>query len=302
MSQQPSAFVVIHQREPFFRGFTSFLRQTWASRTLLVSLVRKDLLVRYRESALGILWSIVKPVIQLLVYGVVVGLFLGMGRTIPNFGLYMFTGLMMMGLFSESVTNGTTSILRGAPVIKKVPFRRELLPLAAVGGALVNMAFQFVALAIGYLVTRTGPNWSSLGFAVPGLLIVVLFGTAAALLLSALNVYMRDVQFIADVGLMVLFWMTPVVYSWTRVQDSLAGAGLPDWLFDLYMLNPITNGLLAFRQAFWPGSTTPQGEALDYFNSPLDPRLWAMVLAGAVSVWLAQRVFNRLQAGFAAEL
>ncbi len=302
MSTDSNQMLVVHQREPFHRGFGKFLKDTWASRTILLSFIRKELMVRYRESFLGILWALVKPLTQLFIYGVVLGIFLGFGRSIPYFPLYILTGLIIMGIFSESSTQGATSILRGAPLVKKVAFRREMLPIAAVGGSLVNSFYQFLALCIGYVMTRSMPNWGDLAIAVPALLIVVLAATGMGIMLSALNVYLRDVQFILDVGLMVLFWVTPVLYSVNTVKDNLAAEGFPSWVFDVYMLNPLANAVVAFRQAFWPGMQTAQGQKFTYFDGALDPRLWIMVLACAGFVWFAQRLFARLQTGFAAEL
>lgn len=302
MGSDSSQMLVVHQRETFFRGFGSFLTETWASRVILASFVRKELKVRYRESVLGILWALVKPLTQLFIYGVVLGIFLGFGKSIPYFPLYIMTGLIVMSVFAESSSQGATSIIRGAPLVRKVAFRREMLPIAAVGGALINAFYQFLALCVGYLLTRTTPNWGSVAIAIPGLLIVVLFATGMALLLSALNVYLRDVQFILEVGLMVLFWVTPILYSWHTVQENLAEAGFPSWVFDVYMLNPLANAVVAFRQAFWPGIDTATGADFVYFTGALDPRLWAMVIGCAGFVWFAQRVFARLQTGFAAEL
>lgn len=293
---------MVHQREPFARGFGSFVRDAWQSRTILLSFVRKELLIRYRGSALGIVWAMVKPLITFLIYAVVIGVFLGVGDRIPDYGFYMFTGLIIMNLFSESSINGATSIIRGAPLIKKVAFRRELLPLASVGGALVNGFFQFVVLCAAYVVTRQGPNWGELLFAIPAILIVVLFASGMALLLSSLNVFARDTQFVVEVALLVLFWITPVVYGWTTVRDAIAEAGLPSWVFEIYMMNPLANSVIAFREAFWPGITSPEAQPLAYFDSPFAARLWAMVLAGGIFVWISQRLFARMQAGFAAEL
>ncbi len=302
MGPQSSSVVVVHQREPLLRGFGSFIRDCWDSRTILNSFIRKELLVRYRESALGVAWAMAKPLAQLVIYGLVIGVFLGMGDRIPSYGFYMFCGLIIMSIYSESATNGATSILRGAPLIKKVSFRRELLPISAVGGALVNGFFQFLVLCGAYAVTRSGPNWGSLAYAFPALLIVTLFGAGTALLLGALNVYARDVQFILEVGLMLLFWITPVVYPWTTVRTALAERGYPSWLFEVYMANPLANAVIAFRDAFWPGAQTAAGEAISYFDSPFATRLWLMVLAAAAFLWISQRIFARLQAGFAAEL
>jgi ABC-2 type transport system permease protein len=292
-----STVEVVNRREPFWRGFTSALVSVWHSRVLLRSLIRKELSIRYRGSVLGILWTMIKPLVQLGVYGLVLGVFLGFGDQIPDFGFFMFCGLMIFGLFSEAVTLGTTSILWNAPLVKKVALRRELLPLSTTGVAIVNFFFQSVVLVAAFAITGNWPRLQDLPFVVPAVLIVVLLGLAAGMLLGALNVYVRDVQFIVDVGLLLLFWLTPILYGWWTVQETLANKGLPDWTFDLYMANPLAAATVAFQQGAWPG-TPPQ----EYFDSVFAVRLWGTLAVCAVLVWLAQRIFNRLQENFAAEL
>lgn len=287
----------MHRREPFWRGFTSAVRDVWAGRLLLGSLIRKDLTIRYRGSVLGILWTLIKPLVQLSVYGLVLGVFLGFGDTIPDFGFFIFVGLMVFGLFSESVTLGATSILWNAPLVKKVALRRELLPLSTTGVAIVNFCFQVVVLVLAFAVTGSWPQWQDLPFVVPALLIVILLGLAAGMLLGALNVYVRDVQFIVEVGLLLLFWLTPILYGWWTVQDTLAAKGLPDWAFDVYMANPLATAVVAFQQGAWPGKPP-----VEYFDSVWAVRLWGTVAVCAVLVWFSQRIFNRLQENFAAEL
>ena len=292
-----STVEVVHRREPFWRGFSSAVRDVWAARLLLASLIRKDLSIRYRGSVLGILWTLIKPLVQLCVYGLVLGVFLGFGDMIPDFGFYMFVGLMIFGLFSESVTLGTTSVLWNAPLVKKVALRRELLPLSTTGVAIVNFCFQVVVLVLAFAVTGSWPQWQDLPFVVPALRIVILLGLAAGMLLGALNVYVRDVQFIVEVGLLLLFWLTPILYGWWTVQDTLAAKGLPDWAFDVYMANPLATAVVAFQQGAWPGKPP-----VEYFDSVWAVRLWGTVAVCAVLVWFSQRIFNRLQENFAAEL
>jgi ABC-2 type transport system permease protein len=292
-----STVEVVHRREPFWRGFTSAVRDVWAGRLLLGSLIRKDLSIRYRGSVLGILWTLIKPLVQLSVYGLVLGVFLGFGDMIPDFGFFIFVGLMVFGLFSEAVTLGTTSILWNAPLVKKVALRRELLPLSTTGVAIVNFGFQVIVLVLAFAVTGNWPNWQDLPFVVPALLIVILLGMAAGMLLGALNVYVRDVQFIVEVGLLLLFWLTPILYGWWTVQDTLAEKGLSDWTFDVYMANPLATAVVAFQQGAWPGEAP-----VEYFDSVWAVRLWGTVAVCAVLVWLSQRIFNRLQENFAAEL
>jgi len=292
-----STVEVVNRREPFWRGFWSAVADVWRSRLLLRSLIRKELSIRYRGSVLGILWTMIKPLVQLGVYGLVLGVFLGFGAEIPDFGFFMFCGLMIFGLFSEAVVAGTTSVLWNASLVKKVSLRRELLPLSTTGVALVNFFFQGVVLVAAFAVTGHWPRLQDLPFIVPALLIVVLLGLAGGMLLGALNVYVRDVQFIVDVGLLLLFWLTPILYGWWVVRDTLAARGLPDWVFDVYMANPLAAAAVAFQQGAWPG-TPPQ----EYFDSVFAARLWGTVAVCAVLVWLAQRIFNRLQENFAAEL
>jgi ABC-2 type transport system permease protein len=235
--------------------------------------------------------------VQLCVYGLVLGVFLGFGDQIPDFGFFIFAGLMTFSLFSECVTLGTTSILWNAPLVKKVALRRELLPLATTGTAIVNFGFQAVVLVAAFAITGEWPRLADLPFIVPALLIVILLGLACGMLLGALNVYVRDVQFIVEVGLLLLFWLSPILYGWWTVQETFAAKGLPDWAFDLYMANPLATAVVAFQQGAWPG--TPP---LEYFDSVWALRLWGTVAVCLVLVWLAQRIFNRLQENFAAEL
>lgn len=292
-----STVEVVNRREPFWRGFWSAVADVWRSRLLLRSLIRKELSIRYRGSVLGILWTMIKPLVQLGVYGLVLGVFLGFGAEIPDFGFFIFCGLMIFGLFSEAVVAGTTSVLWNASLVKKVSLRRELLPLSTMGVALVNFFFQAVVLVGAFAVTGHWPRPADLPFIVPALLIVILLGLAGGMLLGALNVYVRDVQFIVDVGLLLLFWLTPILYGWWTVQETLAERGLPDWVFDVYMANPLAAAAVSFQQGVWPGDVP-----FEYFDSVFAARLWGTVAVCAVLVWLAQRIFNRLQENFAAEL
>lgn len=276
----------------------SAVRDVWAARLLLLSLIRKELSIRYRGSVLGILWTLIKPLVQLSVYGLVLGVFLGFGDAIPDFGFFMFSGLMLFGLFSEAITLGTTSVLWNAALVKKVALRRELLPLSTTGVAVVNFFFQVVVLVAAFAVTGHSPALDRLPYVIPALLIVILLGLSGALLLGALNVYVRDVQFIVEVGLLLLFWLTPILYGWWTVQDTLAAKGLPSWAFDVYMANPLATAAVAFQQGLWPGLQPDQA----YFDSVWAARLWATVGVCAVLVWVCQRIFNRLQENFAAEL
>ena len=178
----------------------------------------------------------------------------------------------MWTLFTDIVGGATGAIVSNAGLVKKVYFPRELLTFSVVGAALVNAVLQVVVLVGAYVVTRQFPPVSDLYLVPLALLVLVLFSTALGLLLGAMNVYLRDVEYLVEVGLLLWFWMTPIVYDWTKVRQQLVIDHHLEWLFQLYMANPMTNIVLAFQRALWPAGHTPEGSAF-YYDGDLALRL-----------------------------
>lgn len=290
------------ERQPFvstasagsLRGALASLGEIVRHREMLGLLVRRDIRSRYKDSALGLVWSLVRPLVQLLIYYIVIGKFLQAERGIPDFAIYIFTGLIAYGLFAEIVSNGTSSILGNAGIVKKVWLPREVFPLATVGSALFNFGMQFLILIGATIVLGSIPWGVQLAYAVPGLLVLLTWGLALALLLSAINVYLRDIGYLVEVMTLLLMWASPIVYSWEMVR-GIVGQGL---LLELYTNNPITLGVLAFQKAFWAAGA----ESGAAFPADLELRLVVAISLGTVAVFLAQRVFARLQGNFAQEL
>lgn len=269
------------------------LRDVWAFRELLQLLVRRELKVRYKDSTLGFLWSLLRPLALLVVYYVALGKFLGAERAIPDFAIYIFTGLTVWQLFAEIVSGGTGSILGNAGLVKKVYLPREVFPLSVVGSALVNLVVQLAILVVATAALGVFPIGSRWLFLPLALLVVLVWGTALGLLFSALNVFLRDVQYLVEIGLMVMFWTTPVVYSWAQVQQATAGSAL---LQELYLANPAAVAVMGLQRTFWvSGSGSPVPDDLGL-------RMGVMVLVGLVLAWVAHRVFVRLAGNFAQEL
>jgi ABC-2 type transport system permease protein len=286
----------INAPQSFFVGFSATAREIWSYRELLGNLIRKELKIKYKDSVLGFVWSLLMPLVQLGVYWVVIGKFLGAGA-IPTYGVYIFCGLATWTLFSEVLSTATTSVVYNSGLVKKVYFPRELFPLAATGAALVNFGFQLVILVIADIIagSTTGkwPDIKYLPMPVIGLLVLLVFATAFGLLLSAANVYLRDVQHLIGVVLMLWFWVTPIIYNVTRVSTTL-----PSPLFQLYLMNPMASVVFSFQKFFWP-----QGEGTGYeFSGDVYGRLGLLLLVGLVFLWFCQRVFARAQGNFAQEL
>lgn len=274
-------------------GIWSSARDIWAQREMLDLLIRRDLKARYKDSALGFLWSLIKPLTQLVIYYVVMGKFLGAARGIPDFAIYIFTGLTVYSLFSEIISSTTGSIVGNSGLIKKIYLPREIFPLASVGSALFNYLIQFSILIAATLVLGTFTLSPNLLFILPSLFVVIVYGLAFGLLLSAVNVYMRDIQYLVEVGLMVMLWASPIVYSWSMVRDQVGNS----LILDVYTNNPVTLAVLGFQRALWSGGT-------DSANSPenLLLRLVIAGIAGVILVLIFHRVFARLQGNFAQAL
>jgi ABC-2 type transport system permease protein len=283
------------------QGLVARIREVWTYRELLRNLIVKELKVKYKDSALGFFWTLVRPLLYLLVYSVAIGIFLGAGRTIPDFGVYLFTGLLVWTLFTDVVGGATGAIVSNAGLVKKVYFPRELLTFSVVGAALINALLQVVVLIGAYLVTRQFPPVSDLYLVPLAVLVLVLFSTALGLILGAVNVYLRDVEYLVEVGLLLWFWMTPIVYDWTKVRQQLVIDHHAEWLFQLYMANPMTNIVLAFQRALWPAGHTPEGAAF-FYDGDLALRLGVLGLASLVLLWVAMKIFDKAQGNFAQEL
>jgi ABC-2 type transport system permease protein len=281
-------------------GFTQSLRDLWAQRELLNLLVRRELKARYKDSSLGFLWTLIRPIVMLLIYYFAIGKVLGAERSIPQYAIFVFSGLTIWGLFNEIISSGTSSILSNAGLIKKVYLPREIFPIAATGSSLVNFGAQLIVLLAATVVLWQVPLHLGLVYAVAAILVVVTFGTAIGVLLSAVNVYLRDVQYLVEVGMLILFWTSPIVYSFAFVHNAIVNAGIGSWAQDVYLANPITIAVLAFQKAIWIAGADPQAHTL--YPDHLGVWLLAEFVFSLVLFWVAQRIFARLQGNFAQEI
>lgn len=287
--------------EPFSRagrpegtvaGTAHSLRDIWSYRELLGLLVRRELKARYKDSTLGFLWSLLRPVALLVVYYIAIGKFLGAAKAAPDFAIALYAGLTIWQLFADIVGGCTGSIVANAGLVKKIYLPREVFPLSVVGSALFNFMIQLGVLIVATFVVGAPPWGFRLLYAPLAIAIVVLFATAIGFLLGAVNVYLRDVQYLVEIMLMFMMWTAPVVYPFAKARETLGNSlGL-----HLYMSNPLATAVLAFQRAFWVrGSGQVQPHNLGLF-------IGLELLVGVVLLWLFQRVFARLQDNFAQEL
>jgi ABC-2 type transport system permease protein len=265
------------------------------NRFLLRLIVRKELRVRYRGSVLGLFWSYVKPAVQFGVYFLALGVFLRLNDSLEDFAVYLFSGLVVLNFFGEAFGNAARSIVRNAPLVKKIYLPRELFPVATTYVAAIHLLPQVVVLFAGAIVAGWRPSVPALLSALLGFAVVAVVVTGLGLLLSALNVYFRDFENIVDLLLLVVVWLSPVLYPWSFVREAL-GSGL---LLQLYLANPLTVAVQLFQRAFWaPGAQGGAGELIP----DLYTRGAVALVVGLLLLALGQLAFSRLEGRFAQEL
>ncbi|MBV9411153.1 MAG: ABC transporter permease, partial [Acidimicrobiia bacterium] len=304
--QADEALVRINAPQKFFTGFFPAVREIWQFRELLENLVRKELKVKYKESFLGFLWSLARPLFLLMVYWIIFGKFLKAG--IPNFAFYLFSGLVAWDLFGSTLGAATASITGNAGLLKKIYFPREILPLAAIGAGLVHFVLQLVVLfgtLIAFRYDFFGPNLLLLPLAIVAL---VIFMTSVSIFLAAANVYLRDIEHLLEVLLLFWFWMTPIVYPINTALNALSKHTILGInLGQIYMLNPMANVVIGFQRAIYKHVVvvTSGGPVKTLYAAPYTEyvfRLCAVIGVSLFLVWLAQRFFARAQGNFAQEL
>jgi ABC-2 type transport system permease protein len=279
----------------------------WRSRQLLLNMVSTEIRVKYKNSFLGLLWSLLSPAMALTVYAIVFGVALRNGY--PNFVILLFSGLLGWNLFQTSVLTATGVIVNNAGLVKKVSFPREILALASVGSASVFFFFQACVMAIFLVVLHWQPDFGELWLIPVALVPLLVFCSAMAIFLAAVNVYLRDTQHLIEVVVgSAWFWACPIVYSYQYVVHSkLAAHHIPVWI---YFLNPLTPIVLTFQRVLYAKTVVhlnlaghPLAQLLPSWGPMTYVKLDAVVLGvSLLLLYGAMVVFGRLAGNFAEEL
>lgn len=226
------------------------LRELWRYRELVRELVVRDLKLRYKSSALGFLWSLLNPLLLMVVFTVVFTFMLP-NMTVTDFPVFVLCGLLPWNFFATSVTTSVNSVVGHAYLLKKVYFPREVLPISNVLANGVNFALSLVVLLGAVLLSGRPLRWVVLYL--PAIMLVqLLFTLGVAFVLSTLNVYYRDTSVIMDVVMQAWFFVTPVFYpidilpEWT----SLLGHAVPVRRL-IYILNPMASIVATYRSALY---------------------------------------------------
>jgi ABC-type polysaccharide/polyol phosphate export permease len=276
------------------RTIRDHLRDIWAYRELLVQLVRRELKVKYKNSSLGFVWSMLNPAFLLAVYFLV---FKILGNALPLFALWLICGLLVWNFFSTALGGATGSITGNSYLVGKVRFPREILPLSVVGAFLVHFFLQAVVLVGAVAVFGRGVAWTYLPLVPLALITMVVLVSSVAMFLSAINVYARDTQHLQELVILGWFWLTPILYDYGLVSGKLKEWDLPSWL---PLINPVTSIVIVFQRTFYNATAIPERAILPDGSPFWYLRNLAIVFVIALGLFIAAiKVFDKAEGGFA---
>lgn len=255
------------------------IKELWNYRSMIESLVKRELRGKYAASFLGFLWTFMNPLLQLVVYTIVFSVLFN--NNIDRFYLYLFIGLVPWMYFSAVFTEGANCIVRQSSLVKRIYFPRMVLPIAFSTSRFINMLLVFIVIFLVIIVTGWGVNPVALlclpvVFAVEYLLV-----TGIAMFVSCLTVYFRDLAYI--LGVISTLWMyaTPLFYSPDVIPEAYRG---------YYNLNPMVSIIMAYR------------DILYYKRVPALETLLLAVVLGLLVLIVGTILFTILNRRFAEEL
>jgi lipopolysaccharide transport system permease protein len=243
---------------------------------LLENLILKDFRIRYRNMSLGVLWSLINPLVMMGVMVFVLSRVFTGNKEIHAYPLFILCGLIPYNFFTAAVLTGTNSIMDSAGLVKRVAVPREVVPVASVLSNCVHLLIQF-ALLVGFaLFFRLPPTAAWLWLPVVWVLFIV-FVCGLALGASAVNVFIRDTRYVVESFNLVLFWLVPIFYPFSLIQDKYKG---------IYKFNPVAALVMAMRNIMIDG------------QAPAESLVRNMAIAAAATLALGICLFRRLKPRF----
>ena len=219
-------------------------------RALINQLVMRDIKTKYRRSILGLLWTVLNPLLMMAVLSIVFSYFFQRYGEVENFPVYLLCGQLVFNFFNESTSFAMGSIVHTGELIKKVYVPKYLFPITKVMSSGVNLLASMIALVIVMVVTRSRVTPTVMLAVVP-LLYVLLFSTGVSLFLSAVAVSFRDLMHLYSVITTAWMYLTPVIYPMSILEDA------PRWVVFIINANPLTAFIKIFRAVVLDGVTPP---------------------------------------------
>lgn len=233
--------------QPPNRATALNLKDLWRYRELILFMTWRDIIVRYKQTVLGILWAVLRPILLMVVFSLLFGQLAQLSSEGIPYPLFNFAALLPWQLFAKALSESSRSLTNNSHMITKVYFPRVILPLASVLSGVVDFGIAFVVLIVMMLFYGYTPTWNAF-WAVPAyLLLTIISALGIGLWLSALNVMYRDVNYLLEFLVQFWFFLTPITYSSALIPDK--------WL-PVYSLNPMKGVIDGFRWSLL-GSAAP---------------------------------------------
>lgn len=279
------------------------VRELWQFRHLIWIMTERNLRIRYKNSVLGIVWSMIVPLMQALIMTFVLGFILNAGPR--NQSVYIFCALIPWMFFQTGVLDASQAILGQLALIKKVYFPREIPVIATTCANLIHLLISLVVFVIYRwvvmaLVFRSwpGPPPAAIVFLPLVLVTLTLLTLGVSLIIAALNVFYEDVKFIVQILLQFLMYMTPIMYFSEQIYYAhRTTKQFRVALYHVYIMDPIAWCVQAFKQVFFPPELIPvSGLSHPVFTAPFDIRygLFALFVSVMICV-LGYRFFNSVK-------
>ena len=244
-------------------GWLADIYELWEYRFFLRSLIVRDLKARYKNSLLGVLWSLLNPLFMMLIYTILFTILIP-NDDIHHYPVFILVGLIPWNFFSGALLMSTVSITNHSSLVKKVYFPRILLPLSAIGSNFVNYLLSLIILVIFLFAYNIGISIYAL-WVIPILITQIIFMIGLSLIFSAMHTFYRDVFMVLEVGMLAWFFLTPIFYPFEWVTEQ---ANLMDVSFNaarvMRWLNPVASMVDGYRTVLWgsignqvPGSMDP---------------------------------------------
>lgn len=207
---------------------------------LLRQMVITDFKLRYQGSVLGYVWSLLRPLFLFIILYVVFAKFLRVGDGVPNYPVYLLTGIVLWNFFAEITNNGVSAIVGRGDLIRKLNFPKYVIILSAAFSALINLFLNLVVIGLFMAITKVDVSWNILLAPLP-ILEIFIFAIGVSLILGAVFVRLRDINYVWEVVMQAAFYATPIIYPLTLVSDKWPAVA------NIMLLNPVAQAIQDVR-------------------------------------------------------
>lgn len=257
---------------------SKLFKNIYEYRELLKTNVKKEIRGKYKKSFLGVIWSFLNPLLQIAVYAIIFPIILK--NTQPHYVIFLCSALIPWTFFTTVVTQSTGVIVANGNIIKKVYFPREILPISIVTSATVNFLISTIIIIAFVLFSGMGLTWYIIFY--PLILIVqYILSLGISFIVSSITVYLRDLEHLIGIAIMMLFYVTPIVYSLKTIPANYAF---------IMKLNPMAHIIEAYRSIFY------------YQTMPDLTNLGILFVLTIILCILGYIIFRKLEKRFAEEI